>query len=124
MPPQPSTMTSAFSWVTACSAWSTIAVTARARSSSSSSTASPLALTEAHARPARPVSAGPRLAGPPVQGGDHRVFVAEEHCRTRGGLGDVDYWHVEELLEPLTAVFAVAGLDDGVERLGVGQHGP
>jgi hypothetical protein len=31
----------------------------------------------------------------PIQGGDHRVFVAEKHRGARGGLGDVDYRHVE-----------------------------
>ena len=101
-----------------------MASTARSGSSSSSSTASPLARTEAH-RASRPGQLQPVLdqRNRPVQGGDHRVFVAEKHRGARGGLGDVDYRHVEELLEPLAAVLAVAGLDDRVERLGVASHG-
>ena len=100
----------------------TMASTARSGSSSSSRTAMPLARTEAHRR-VQPGQFQPVLdqRDRPVQGGDHRVFVAQEHGGTGGRLGDVHDRDVQQLLQPLAAVFAVAGLDDGVERFRVGR---
>jgi hypothetical protein len=56
-----------------------------------------------------------------VQGGDHRVFVAQEHGGAGGRFGDVYDRDVQELLEPLPPVLAIAGLDDGVERFRIRQ---
>jgi hypothetical protein len=36
-------------------------------------------------------------------------LLAQEHRRAGGGLSDVDDRHVEQLLQPLAAVLAVAG---------------
>jgi hypothetical protein len=58
-----------------------------------------------------------------VQGGDDGVGAAEELGGARGRLGDVDDRNVEQFLQSFPAVFAVPGLDDGVERLRVGADG-
>ena len=58
-----------------------------------------------------------------VQGGDHRVGAADQHRDDRGGFGDVEDGHVYQLLQPFAAVLAEAGLDDRVERFGIGAYG-
>ena len=123
MPPQPRQITSAWSWVTAIDACSTIASTARSGWVSSSSTAIPLARTEAQ-RALQPRQLQPVLdqRHRPVERGHHRVLVAQEHRGRGGGLGDVHHRHVQQLLQALAAVLAVAGLDHRVEGRVVAHH--
>ena len=91
-----------------------------------------VALQFEHGHPARPYGRAPRVqtgqlqpvldqGHGPVQGGDDRVLVPEEHGGGRGRLGDVDDRDVQQLLQALAAVLAVAGLDDGVVRFVVGR---
>ena len=47
----------------------------------------------------------------PVQRGDHRVLVPQQARDVRGGLGDVDDRHVEQLLQPFPPVLAEARLE-------------
>jgi hypothetical protein len=48
--------------------------------------------------------------------------VAQEHRGAGRSLGDIHHRDVQQLLKPLAAVLAVAGLDDGVERFRIVDH--
>ena len=119
MPPQPSTITSAFSSATA--ALPAPRSLPPHGGSSSSSTPSPLARTEAQ-RASSPASFSlSSISGTVRSSVVITEYLPQEHRGTRGRLGDVHHRLVQQLLQPLTAVFAVAGLDDGVERFRIGS---